>query len=67
MNDATTNIILIVFVVVLIAVILLVNYFVRLGANKAEDSIRNAKKRSDMEKNPPKQENLADRYSNKDK
>lgn len=34
MNDATTNIILIVFVVVLIAVILLVNYFVRLGANK---------------------------------
>ena len=37
----------------LIAVIFLIRYLVNLGANKAEDAIRNAKKRSDEKKNPP--------------
>ena len=48
----------------LIAVIFLIRYLVNIGANKAEDAIRNAKKRSDEKKNPPQQESLADRYKN---
>ena len=46
----------------LVAFILILRYLLNLGANKAEDAIRNAKKKSDEKKNPPQQENLADRY-----
>ena len=53
--------------IVVIAIILLIKYIVNLGANKAKDAIRNAKNRSDMQNNPPKQESLADRYNSTNK
>lgn len=56
------NAIMIIVIIALVAVIFLIRYLVNLGANKAEDAIRNAKAKSDMQKNPPKEENLADRY-----
>ena len=62
MDETTGNIILIIIIIAIVAIGFLVSYFIRMGANKAEDAIRNAKKRSDMQKNPPQQENLADRY-----
>ena len=46
----------------LVAFIFILRYLLNLGANKAEDAIRNAKKRSDEQKNPPQQESLADRF-----
>ena len=49
----------------LIAVIFLIRYLVNLGANKARDAFRNSRARSVEQKNPPMQENLADRYKNR--
>lgn len=46
----------------LVIFILVLRYLLNLGTNKARDAVRNAKKRSDEQKNPPKQENLADRF-----
>ena len=48
----------------LIALIFVIRYIVNLGADKAKDAIRNSRVKSEEQKNPPKQESLADRYNN---
>lgn len=60
------NFIMIIIIIAVVAFIFLIKYLLNLGADKAQDAIKNAKIKSDMQKNPPKQENLADRYKNND-
>ena len=48
----------------LIALVFIIRYIVNQAANKAKDAYHNSRVRSDEQKNPPKQESLADRYRN---
>lgn len=56
------TLLIILIAIALFAFFLVIRYLINLGVNKADDAIRNAKKKSDEKKNPPKQESLADRY-----
>lgn len=46
----------------LIVFIFVLRYIFNQAANKAKDAFHNSRVRSEEQKNPPKQENLADRY-----
>ena len=59
------TLLIILIVIGLIAFVFVINYLANIAKNKTADAIRNAKAKSDMEKNPPKQENLSDRYKDK--
>lgn len=50
-------------IVGLALVFLLIRFLVYSAAHKAEDAIRNSVVRRREEKNPPRQQRLADRYS----
>ena len=54
--------IIVIFFVVVIAIWWVVDYVVNSAANKAGDAFQNAMAKRHNEKNPPKQESLADRY-----
>ena len=56
-------IIIIILIAIGITVLSLVlKYLASKAVDKTSDAIRNAKAKSDMAKNPPKQESLAERY-----
>ena len=56
------NMIMIGVIVLLVVVILVVEYVVKKGVNKGADAIHNARVRAQEKKDPPKVENLADRF-----
>ena len=58
-----TSLIAIISVVVIVILLTAVVLGIQALSNKATDSIRNKITRSSEKKNPPKQENLADRYN----
>ena len=62
MSQTGATILVIFLGIGLTALMLTLKYFLRMGANKADDAIRNSITRSQLQKNPPKQQNLADRY-----
>ena len=55
----------IIAVIVIVAVLTAVVIAIEMVANKATDSIRNKITRSRAKMDPPKQENLSDRYNTK--
>ena len=57
------NAIVIGAVVLIIVIYIALKAILRKGVDKAADSITNARKRSLDQKDPPKQESLADRYA----
>ena len=58
-----SNGIVILAVVAFMAFYFVLRYVINIGANKINDSVRNAYVRNKETKNPPKKERLADRYA----